>query len=242
MTELPRVLALLDDTAAAGAVLELSSIVARQVQRPLEVVYVESASALRAASLPLARVLAPGGEWAPLAPQDVERGYAAQAARLRALTERIALRESLRWSMRTMRGALAQAALELRAQCDLVLVGGHGVAAALAPATRRVPRRIVRVAGDDSPAGAAARTLAQQLAQAWSAAVDPLPAGSIAAMLSARCDLLVVPRERLDEAALARLEQPTLLVGEARDRPPDLPLRVRPPKGDASTRGRPGND
>ncbi|MBI3157687.1 MAG: hypothetical protein HYZ20_20105 [Burkholderiales bacterium] len=216
MTGVRRVLALLDDTAAAAAAIELSSLVARQVQRPLEVVYVETASALRAAALPLARVLAPGGEWTPLAPQDVERGYAAQAARLRALTERIALRESLHWSMRTVRGALAQAALELRAQCDLVLVGGHGVAAALAPTTRRVPRRIVRVAGDDSPAGAAARALAQQLAQAWSALVDPLPGGAGAAALpQARCDLLIVPRDRLDAAALAQLAQPTLLVGES---------------------------
>lgn len=216
MNDARRVLVLIDDTAAATAAIEWSSLVARQVQRPLEVVYVESASALRAAALPLARVLAPGGEWAPLAPDDVERGYAAQAARLRALTERIALRESVRWSMRVVRGALVQAALELRAQCDLVLVGGHGAAAAIAPVAppRSVPRRIVRVAGDDSPAGTAARALAQQLAQAWPALVDPLPAGSVAAMWSARCDLLVVPRERVDAAALARLMQPTLLVGE----------------------------
>ena len=75
MSEARRVLVLLDDTAAATAAIELSSLVARQVQRPLEVVYIESASALRAAALPLARVLAPGGDWAPLAPQDVERGH-----------------------------------------------------------------------------------------------------------------------------------------------------------------------
>lgn len=215
MSDARRVLVLLDDTAAATAAIEWSSLVARQVQRPLEVVYVESASALRAAALPLARVLAPGGDWAPLAPEDVERGYAAQAARLRALTERIALRESVRWSMRVVRGALVQAALELRAQCDLVLVGGHGVAAAiaLAPAPRHLPRRIVRVAGDDSPAGTAARALAQQLAQAWPALVDPLPGGA-GALAAARCDLLIVPRDRVDAAALARLMQPTLLVGE----------------------------
>ncbi|HMR70440.1 MAG TPA: hypothetical protein PKA84_09405 [Rubrivivax sp.] len=218
MSETRRVLVLLDDTAAATAAIELSSLVARQVQRPLEVVYVESASALRAAALPLARVLAPGGDWAPLAPQDVERGYALQAARLRALTERIALRDSVCWSMRVVRGALAQAALELRAQSDLVLVGGRGTVAAFAPAPtpHRLPRRVVRVAGDDSPAGAAARTLAQQLAQALSALVDPLPGGAGAAALpQTRCDLLIVPRDRLDAAALAQLAQPTLLVGEA---------------------------
>jgi hypothetical protein len=211
------VLVLLDDDAAATAAIELSSLVARQLQRPLEVVYVESASALRAAAWPLARVLAPGGDWAPLAPQDVERGYAAQAARLRALTERIALRESVGWSMRVVRGALVQAVLELRAQSDLVLVGGRGAAAAFAPAPalRRLPRRIVRVAGDDSPAGAAARALAQQLAQSLSALVDPLPGGAgTAALAVARCDLLIVPRDRLDAAALAQLAQPTLLVGE----------------------------
>lgn len=137
MSEARRVLVLLDDTAAATAAIELSSLVARQVQRPLEVVYIESASALRAAALPLARVLAPGGDWAPLAPQDVERGYALQAARLRALTERIALRDSVCWSMRVVRGALAQAALELRAQSDLVLVGG----AVRWRRSRRPPRR-----------------------------------------------------------------------------------------------------
>lgn len=211
-----QVLALLDDAALARSVIEMSSAVAHQLQRPLEVIYVESAPALLAAALPFAQVLAHGGAcWQPLAPQDVERGYLAQAARLRELAERIAVQRSVRWSMRVMRGQLQQVALELHAQSDLMLVGPAPApaAAALVSARSQRPgqRPVIAVVTDDSAAGREAQRLAQQLARTLSGVlwVQPAAAGAPAG----RCDLLVLPRSLIRPGALATLAQPTLLVG-----------------------------
>jgi hypothetical protein len=214
-----RVLALLDDAALARSVIEMSSAVAHQLQRPLELVYVESTHALLAAALPSARVLAHGsGQWAPLAPEDVERAYRAQAKRLRELAERIAVRRSVSWSMRVMRGMLPQLALELCAQSDLMLVGFAPGAAALA--TMRPPRAparpVIVAVADDSEPGQDALRLAQQVADALGGGLVVRPAqGGVAAVAASvgRCDLLVLPRTLVGPDELARLRQPALLVG-----------------------------
>lgn len=208
-----RVLALVDDAALARHVIELSSAVARGLRRPLEVVYVESAAALLAAALPDTRVLAPGGaQWRPFAPLDVERGYRAQEARLRALTERITLRQSVHASLRVMRGALPQLAIELHAQSDLMLLGGAAFEAAW-PARRR---RVVTVLDDATPAGERARRVGEQVAQALGASLDARRANAdtVARLVQAsRGDLLVLPRGLVAPKAVAALAQPVLLVG-----------------------------
>jgi hypothetical protein len=210
-----RLLALVDDSALTRHVVELSSALAQQLQRPLEIVYVESAAALLAAALPVTRVLAPGGAgWQPFAPQDVERGYRAQEARLRALAERVTLRRSVQASLRVMRGALPQLAVELHAQSDLMLLGGATVDTAWPAGTRR--RRVVAVLDDASPAGEHARHIGRQVAQALGAVLDVRSASSeTAARLarSSRCDLLVLPRPLVAPALVASLPQPVLLVG-----------------------------
>jgi hypothetical protein len=221
-----RLLALLDDGALARSVIEMSSAVAHQLQRPLELVYVESAPALLAAALPFAQVLAHGGlQWTPLAPQDVERGYLVQAARLRALAERIALRRSVDWSMRVVRGALSQVALELRTESDLILVASTPVASAPAAPSPMAPRRsaagrrpVIAVVTDRSAAGQQAQRLAEQLAHALSGVLLVRQAAADGRSVVAgigRCDLLVLPQALVRAGEVAALAQPTLLVGAA---------------------------
>jgi len=218
---LPQVLALVDDVALARRVLEMSSTIARQWHRSLEVVYVESAPALLAASLPFAQVLAHGGaKWLPLAPQDVERGYRVQEARLRDLAERITLRHTIQWSMRVMRGALPEAALELRARSDLMFVDRAAGAPSTAPhgwsRTQAPGRPAITAVIDDSAAGEQAQRVAQQVAQALGGVLNlrRAEAGTLAVVAGAsRCDLLVLPRSLAGAGILAKLVQPALLVG-----------------------------
>lgn len=212
------VLALLDDAALAREVIEMSSVLARHLRRPLEVIYVESAPALLAASLPFAQVLAHGAaQWAPLAPQDVERGYRVHEQRLRELAERMMVGQAVSWSMRVMRGALQQLALELQAQSDLVVIA-HATAAPALPAWRRpvrARRPVVNALVDESAGGQLARDVAQQLAQALGGVLLVRRAGAagITPAAAGRCDLLVVPRTLVRPGDLERLEQPALLVG-----------------------------
>jgi hypothetical protein len=193
------------------------------MQRDLAVVYVESQSALSAAALPVTRVLAhAGAQWTPFAPQDVERGYRAQAARLRELIAQLPPRYAARCSMRVTRGALQQTALELLAQTDLILVGSMSSAAALSlrePARTR-GRRVVTALTDGTARGDAAVSLARQVAAELKAVVhvarfgSGTTAGASTLAESMRCDLLVAPRALLDAQTMARLACATLIIGE----------------------------
>jgi len=216
-----RVLALLDDAAAGAALLELSSTLARMVQRELSVVYVESTPSLVAAALPFAQVLAPGGgAWQPLRPEDVERGFRAQAARLREMAARVALRDAVGWSMRVMRGNLAQAASDLREESDLLLLSAaiRWPTPDLSPRVSRRP--VVHVLDDGSQAGQRAVQIARQLVLALggvlelergaATGVDSAPAHG--AGVTPRCELLVLPYQRVDVAALVMRRSPLLLV------------------------------
>jgi hypothetical protein len=218
------VLAVLDDAAAGSAVLELSSTLARTLQRRLSIVYVESARSLVAAALPIAQVLShSGSRWVPLLPADVEQGFRAHAARLRQLAERIAVRDALSWSLRVVRGGLPGSAIDLYAESDLLLLAanpspwppGEGLAH---PPTRRP---VVSVVAEGTEAGQRALLIATRLAQALAAvletsriepAANPIgPAAALAAL--ARSDVLVLPRAHVDPVALAMLRCPVLLVG-----------------------------
>ena len=214
--------ALLDDAAAAAALLEWSSALARSLQRDLALVYVESTHSLLAAALPFARVLAPrGGDWQPLSAGDVEQGFRTHVARLRQIAERVALRDALRWSLRTVRGSLSQAAIDLGADADLMLLAPPPAPGApQRSASARCPRLVV-VSGVEGGAGSRLLALATQLAQALSGTVEvarttpgeALDAQPALVASLRRCDLLLIGRAALDAATLARLRCTVLVVG-----------------------------
>jgi hypothetical protein len=219
-----QVLALLDDAAAGDAVLELSSALAHAQQRELVVVYIESAPSIGAAALPFTRVLSQASaQWLPFSPDDVERGFRAQAARLRVMAERIALRRSVGWSLRVMRGTLASAATSVRDESDLVLLAGASTLQPPSPPGARKPvrRPLVTVAATGDAAGAHAVDVATELARALGGAVQTLRLDAppslardpqaLAAL--ARSDLLVLARPALGPGMFAGLRCPVLLVG-----------------------------
>lgn len=215
-----RVLAVLDDVAAAASALEMSSALAHTLQRELTVVYVESLTPLVAASLGVTQVLAhPGATWAPLAARDIELGYRLQAARLRTLVEQVSLRHAIAWSMQVTRGVLQRTALELGAPGDLLLVTralAAGTLAAPPSSTRARPPRITALV-DPGASGEHALQVAQQLAQAMRGSVQPLrvegPLGADTLAALARAELVVLPRTLAAPAVLAALRAPVLLVG-----------------------------
>lgn len=236
----PRLLALLDDDAPAAPLIELSSALARHLGRPLEVVYVESAAALLAAALPGTSVLAPGAaQWRPLAVDELEGAFRARAARLQALLDRVAGQSALEvCALRVVRGALQRAAFELQPRSDLMLVrgiegveglggiGGSGSARPAAAPGRRPAGggrsalasrrgRVVAVVADQSPAGLQARQVAGLVARALEMRLIEPSAGDPGApgFDTLHCEVLVLPRSRAGPALIARLRQPTLLVG-----------------------------
>jgi hypothetical protein len=218
------VLAVLDDAGAGAALLEISSMLARALQRELAVVYVESARSLVAAALPITQVLGTAGtQWRPLQPDEVEQGFRAHAARLREMAARIALRNAVGWSLRVMRGSLGETAIQLSAGADLLLLANAPAPAstgfAAAWRVRRRPR--VSVLTTDGEPAAQALRVATQVAQALAGdiefvRIDPRArlvdqAGTLAAL--ARSDVLILAHAPLDAAMLAQLRCPVLLAG-----------------------------
>lgn len=196
-----------DDAALGESLLGWSTALASGLGRELAVVYVESAAALGAAALPLAQVLPhAGAAWQPLRRDDVELGFRAQAARLRGALEAAALRQSLTWSFRVVRGSLPELPEHLWAETNLLCL-------AAAPLTlpRVLPRpgahRPVVAVGDDD-GGAVERTVDMALRVARALAAELQRDGQVVAP-----DLMVMTRQarRLDLRVLQRC--PVLLVG-----------------------------
>ena len=211
----------LDDAAAGETVLALSSALARELGCELAVVYVESAASVSAAALSVTQVLPhAAASWLPLRPDDVEQGFRSHAARLRLLTERLAGRHALRWSLRVLRGSLAEAPALLSGESTLLFLAtapppGQAVWRRAAPG-RRQP--LVALAGDDGAPGAQALATATRLARALGGVLQPWPPRSPsgawpAAPTSARPDVLVMTRCVVAPALLAMLPYPVLLVG-----------------------------
>jgi hypothetical protein len=212
----PRLQALLGDDAPAAPLIELSSALARQLGRPLEVVYVESAAALLAATLPGTCVLAQGAaQWRPLGADEVERAFRSRAARLQALLDRLAGQPALEvCALRVVRGALQRAAFELQPRSDLMLVAPTAPLPVATHAPSARARRMVVVLADDTPVGRQARAVASDVARLLEGELDEPPGGTAAAALGAlHCALLVLPRTRMVPGLLERLWQPVLLVG-----------------------------
>lgn len=222
------VLAVLEDSAAGAALIECSAALARLLGRGLTVVHVQSTLALQAAALPQSRALAhAGAPWAPFDPQDVERGWRAQAARLQALAAPIAMRHALRWSMRTVRGEPGAVARSLLEETDALFLGTMAWRAGLAPASHRarVPAAsILAMLDDGSEAARAAGQVADRLARSlpgrWQVRTLPaMGAAAIDALLQQppAPAAVVLPRHWPSTPArwarLSRLGCPVLLIG-----------------------------
>jgi len=221
---LPQVLAVFDDAAVGALALELSTALARAVQRDLAVVYVQSTRSLNAAALPFTQVLSvTGSQWVPLSPQDIEHAYHAQAAHLRELAARITSLHAVSWSLRVVRGNMPEAAHELSSESDLLLMATaaplRAAAATAAAGLRRRP--IVAVVSDGSPASERALQVATQLARALDGTLQVARVDAAERLLSraqaladvVRSDVLVLPRLSLAPSALAATRCPILLVG-----------------------------
>lgn len=207
--------AVLGDDGGSAAVIECAAALAQAQQRELSLVYVESTLAWQAAALPAALALAHlGAAWSPFAPEDVERGWRAQSARLRALAGTIAPRHAVAWSLHTVRGELPRVAVDLSDATDLLLVAAG---AALRPLGRRAGAGAVtwlRDEGNDAAAlgQRAASNLAQALrvltaARGDDAAFDALLRNARAA------ETWVLPRGRATPRRLAGMPCAVLLVG-----------------------------
>ena len=216
-----RLLVLLDDAAAGARLLELSCVLAQTLQRELAVVFVESRHSVSAAALPFARVLPYGSsKWRPLSPQDMEQGFRAHAARVRAAADVATLRHRVAWSLRVMRGDLVQLATDLRTESDLLLVSGSRVQATHALAPQRGRRPLIAVTRSPGISGDRARELARQWATSLAGMLQTVqddsfdtPSGHIGvARATARPDALVVPRAVLTVEKLLTSQCPLLLV------------------------------
>lgn len=219
----PPVLAVLDDAGAGAALLEISSTLARSLQRELSVVYVENTRSLVAAALPITQVLpAAGTQWRAFQPDDVEQGFRAHAARLREMAGRIATRHAIGWSLRVMRGNLGETAIHLSTEVDLLLLANApapaGAGFGRAPWAHRRAR--VSVLATDGEPGANALQVAAQVARALAGDIEVVRVdahskrldqpGTLAAL--ARSDVLILARAPLDATTLAQLRCPVLLV------------------------------
>jgi nucleotide-binding universal stress UspA family protein len=213
------VLALVDDSAAGAAVIDCSAALAQALQRELALVYVESTLALQAAALPIAQVLPhAGATWTPFDPQDLERGWRAQAARMRTLAQNLAARRAVTWSLRTVRGRLSHLAVEWVGQAGLLVIGSAATAS-IDPSARPARRRMA-VLDDGSAAAVRARDVAVRLAQALPATLQVIPvarhddAAAVDALIDAarNADPLVLPQGQATPLRLARLRGPVLIV------------------------------
>lgn len=226
-----RLLAVIDDTRTAGALLDISCALAELMRRELRLVYVESAAALAAAALPTSLVLAQAtARWTPLAAPDLERAWQADAGRLRALAAQASLARAVAWSLQVTRGTLRETALALQAQSDLLLVGGSASSLAelsgTAPRSTTHPtrhgarpssaRQLVLALDDGSDAAQQAVAIARQLSDALGARLevqrfDPAQGGPPRLV---RPDLVVMPGPWTVPRGMAAPQRrtPTLLV------------------------------
>lgn len=221
--EVNPVLAVLEDSAACAALIECSAALARALGRELAVVQVQSTLALQAAALPQTRVLAhAGAAWAAFAPQDVERGWRAQTARLQALASPIATRHALRWSLRTVRGEIGAVARGLLGEADLLFLDAAAWRTPAHRAHAAAPAMLLAL-DDGSAAAQRGLQLAARMAAAMPVAAQvrpwPLPDSAALDALLLRpppLDVLVMPAALATPgrwARLARLGRPVLLIG-----------------------------
>ncbi len=208
-------LVVVHDVAVGAGALRMSAALARRLDREVEIVYVESESALLAAALPATRVLSNAAiGWRPFDPADVERGFRAHEARLGALAARVAADQRVRWSLRRVRGEPARAAVDLASRTDLLL---YAPAAAGAGAPRSASRHpVVLAPADGEPGIARIREVAETLSQALAGTlrVGPLPGAPDAGPgTRGPADVWVLPRASADRALLEAPGCALLLVG-----------------------------
>lgn len=224
----PPVIALLEDSRGGLPTLELGARLAAQMQRDLQLVFVENTRYVGAAELPLTRVLShDAASWVDLRPADVERGFRAQAARLRELAAPVARSHAVNWSMRVVRGDLQQAARQLGDETDLMLLAAQPVwtLPSLGKTEPQRRRPHIAISSQGGGAGERARRIAATLAQALNGALDTTRLDTLEWLARAakdsgvgrpRPDILVLPRTQLGPATLERLSCLVLFVGESK--------------------------
>ncbi|MBL6750252.1 MAG: hypothetical protein ISP90_07000 [Nevskia sp.] len=204
----------------AGAV-ELALRLAQSRRAELAGVLIEDLNLLRAAALPFAcEIMAHAGEERPVGSALMQARLRRQAQRMQAEIERKAGAEGVRTSFRTVRGVGVRAALELREEADLFVVGrrGRGRWAGAGAAAR-----IVAVEDPGKPAEpleAAVRRIEAELTAGTEAAVERVAwrgaADLAAACRSLRPALLVAPAALVGAEALdlllERVDCPVVLV------------------------------
>lgn len=218
-----RVLAVVDHTFECETLIEWSTALAHALKRELALVYVESTAAMAAATLPFTQVLAhAGAEWSSFDPQDMERGYRAHTERLRRFAQHVTLGRAVRWSLRTVRGEMPEAAFAILREGELLFVAAPARAALRAPAgaLRKDARPpIVAVLCDGSDAGARGMAVGEQLARALSGSLRVVHLPHAATIVdeayllgSQSADLLVLPRPLATAPRLVHVSRPVLVV------------------------------
>lgn len=211
-------LVVVHDVAVGAGALRMSAALARRLDREVEIVYVESESALLAAALPATRVLSNAAAgWRPFDPADVERGFRAHEARLGALAARVAADQRVRWSLRRIRGEPARAAVDLASRTDLLLYAPAAAGAGAPGGPRSAGRHpVVLAPADGEPGVARIREVAETLSQALAGTlrVGPLPGAPDAGPgTRGPADVWVLPRASADRALLEAAGCALLLVG-----------------------------
>jgi nucleotide-binding universal stress UspA family protein len=141
-----RILVALDATSSSEAALESVARLAVRAESELLGLFVEDIDLLNLAGLPFARESCLSFSLSRrLVTEDMERALRAQAERARALLEKTASRQSLRWSFRVVRGRMAEELQSASEQADLIAFG--------------LPSRMRAVTG----APAAARTVSRPI-------------------------------------------------------------------------------
>ncbi len=222
-----RILVALDATPPSEATLEGVARLAVRAEAELLGLFVEDIDLLNLAGLPFARESCLSFALSrPLLTENVERALRAQAGRARALLEKTALRQSLRWSFRVVRGRMAEELQSASGQADLIAFGlpVHARAGTGTPAIARTVSRPIlflprgatlrppfAVVFDRGEAARRALALAAQLAggEQQGVAVLVAPGGDAETLELEKQAAILLRDHRVPVESIRRLPAPT---------------------------------
>jgi nucleotide-binding universal stress UspA family protein len=223
-----RILVALDNESTSEAALEGAARLAVNVEAELCGLFIEDIDLLNLAGLPFARETCLSFALSRrLATEDMERALRVQAERARALLEKTALRQSLRWSFRVVRGRVAEELQSASEQADLIAFGlpRHTRAGTGMPAIARTVSRLILflprgatlqppfgVVFDRSEASQRALAQAAQLASAEKRGVTVLltPCDAAQALELEEQATTLLREDNVPLERLGRLDTPTM--------------------------------
>lgn len=125
--EIHRILVALDASPLSRAALEVAADLAARYQAELVGIYVEDINLIRLADFPFVREIGTiSGKLHEIDKLLIERQLRAHARFIEQLLATTAARASLRWSFRTVRGAISSELLSAARDSDLILLGRSG--------------------------------------------------------------------------------------------------------------------